>query len=73
MDHIAQHSQRFGFKMNVHKTKQKMDISKNIITGVPLYVNQTRIERVKQYCYLENHDKLKLGQHSRNKVPRHAV
>jgi len=29
-----------------------MVISKNIITGARLYVNRTRTERAKQYCYL---------------------
>jgi hypothetical protein len=51
MDHMTQHSHQFGFKINVHKTKQ-MVISKNTIAGAHLCVNQTRIERVEQYCYL---------------------
>jgi hypothetical protein len=45
MDHIAQHIQLFELNINVYKTKV---ISKNIITGVPLYgFNKTRIKRVK--------------------------
>lgn len=51
MDQKIDHSHQFGLNINVDKTRQ-MVISKNIITGGYLYVNQIRIERVKQYCYL---------------------
>lgn len=53
MDRIAQHSHQYEPNNNniVHKTKQ-MVINKTTITGARIYVNQTKIDKVKQYCYL---------------------
>uniref|UniRef100_A0A8D8SH15 Craniofacial development protein 2 n=1 Tax=Cacopsylla melanoneura TaxID=428564 RepID=A0A8D8SH15_9HEMI len=51
MDNITYHSNQYGLNINVKKTKF-MIISKNKITGSQLYINQTAIERVKQYTYL---------------------
>lgn len=51
MNRITQYSQQYGLNINVQKTKL-MIISKKSIKGAHLYINNNRIERVKQYSYL---------------------
>ncbi|KAL1447016.1 hypothetical protein WDU94_015647 [Cyamophila willieti] len=51
MIRVTETSRAYGLDINTSKTKF-MIISKENITGVNLYINQTRIERVSQYTYL---------------------
>ncbi|XP_045464525.1 uncharacterized protein LOC123673848 [Harmonia axyridis] len=51
MDRITHHSQQYDLNIDEEKTK-RMIISKVNIRRAHLYVNGTRIERVKQYNYL---------------------
>ncbi|KAL1450960.1 hypothetical protein WDU94_003263 [Cyamophila willieti] len=68
IDKIVETSSRYGLEINTQKTKL-MVISKEKITGTHLYINHTRIERVKQYTFPGNYDQRRLGQCTGNQMP----
>lgn len=51
MDRVTEVSSQYGLEMNINKTKLIV-VSKRNITEDNLYINQSRIQRVKQYTYL---------------------
>lgn len=51
MDRVTEISSQYGLEMNINKTKLLV-VSKRNITEDNLYINQNRIQRVKQYTYL---------------------